>query len=226
MKLSFRRKTAVPERGKLITVEGIDASGRNVQIKLLTEALTFAGFTVAVVEFPQNEGPVERLVKIQDKAGTREEKAIFHALDHREAREKILAWLEKGTIVIAKNYVVATGVHNSAESTDPNDQVKFFRWVNNLEFTIFRIPRPELTIILDMPAEIAQLLSTKASKGRKDLEFARLQLEALGFRHAARVHSQTRLVPCVYKGNLLTPQEIHNTVWQLVRRIVFKNKLS
>ena len=39
----------------------------------------------------------------------------------------------------------------------------------------------------------------------------------------ARLFPNTKLVECVQGGALLSPEEIHNKVWELVRRIALKD---
>lgn len=210
--------------GKLIVLDGIDGSGTTTQLQLLSEALTFAGFTVTVVEFP-NAGSIAR--GLIEKYSTKsigiapQAEALFYATDRFEAKMVLEKLLHEGNIVLTSGYVSQTAAAEGVKLPSPRERVSFFRWLYNLEYEIFKIPQPHLSVILDMPAEKAQLLKTeRGGRGmtkREELEI--LQTESEVYKQFATLFPKTKLVSCTFKDTLLTPQEIHNAVWQLVRRI-------
>ncbi len=111
--------------------------------------------------------------------------------------------------------------------------MKFFKWLNNLEYDIFGIPRPDLNIILHVPAELAQELAKKKWQeqrhqlGGKNTDLHESDLEHLQnaekvFLEIAKLFPNTKLIECTENGRLQDPQTIHNKVWELVRRIVLK----
>ena len=46
------------------------------------------------------------------------------------------------------------------------------------------------------------------------------------FLEIAQLFPNTKLIECVERNAILPPAVIHNTVWELVRRIVFKNSIQ
>jgi dTMP kinase len=112
--------------------------------------------------------------------------------------------------------------------------MKFFRWLDNLEYNIFGIPKPDLNVILHMPAEMAQkLVDKKSVDNRKYVNGKKRDLHEADLEHlknAEKVYMEisklfpnTKLVECVSQGKLLSPAEVHNKVWELVRRIALKD---
>ncbi len=108
------------------------------------------------------------------------------------------------------------------------------KWLDNLEYNIFNIPKPDLNIILHVPAAIAQkLVDHKSPESRKYANGKKRDLHEADLKHlqnAERVYLQiaklfpnTKLVECMVHGRLLSPQQIHNQVWELVRRIALKD---
>ena len=91
---------------------------------------------------------------------------MFYALDRFDASEKKLKkWLTDGTAVIANRYVGSNMGHQGGKMSDGKKRKDFFKWLYDLEYGICGIPRPDLNIILHMPAEIAQeLVDKKAAR--------------------------------------------------------------
>lgn len=229
MKLFGKRKNAKANRGKLVVIDGIPGSGRRTQIKLLADSLTFAGFTVALAEFPQSGNASAMLLEKYDGMDTHlspQAEAVLYATNHMEAKEKLEDWLASGTIVLATNYAVANAARGGAK-VEAGEQVKFFRWVTQLEHEIFAMPRPDLNIILHMPARLAEVNLVRNKKVKDaDIDLATLTQQESAYVNLAGIYPQTKLVECAGGREPLAPKDIHNAVWQLVRRIALKNNLN
>ena len=146
-------------RGKFIVFEGIDGSGKATQVKLLKEHLEREGFKVEKIDFPRHgENPAFFVDKyLTGKYGTAEEVgpyrgSIFYALDRYDASFKINDWLKEGKIVLIDRYVASNIGHQGGKITDKEERKKFFRWLYDLEYNIFKIPRPDFTFILCPPS--------------------------------------------------------------------------
>jgi dTMP kinase len=161
------------EKGVFIVIAGTDGSGKTVQTKKLVESLKAAGKDVETVEFPQYGSKSAGLVEeyLNGKYGTSEEvgpyrASIFFACDRYDASFKIKKWLEEGKIVIANRYTSANMGHQAGKIKDKEERDKFLEWLENLEFNIFQIPKPDVNLLLFMPPEIGQKLVDK--KGHRD----------------------------------------------------------
>ena len=114
------------------------------------------------------------------------------------------------------------------------DRLKFFKWLDNLEYNIFGIPKPDLNIILHVPAEVAQkLVDLKSADERKYANGKKRDLHEADLNHLknaekvylqiAKLFPNTKLVECMAGKELMSPEQIHNKVWELVRRIALKD---
>lgn len=238
-KLSFGKKAKQkPEPGKLIVLDGTDGSGKATQTKLLIETLKAEGRAVEMIDFPQygtkSAGLIEEYLNGKYGQINAYTASIFYAVDRYDANLKIRGWLDEGKIVIANRYVTANAGHQGGKITDRAERIKYFRWLDNLEYNVFGIPKPDLNIILHVPAAMAQkLVDKKDSKTREYANGKKRDLHEADIKHLknaenayleiAKLFPNTKLVECVVKGKLLTPTEIHNKVWELVRRIALKN---
>ena len=239
MKIPFGKlkKTAVKQRGRFIVIDGTDGSGKATQTELLLEELKIAGYEVEMTDFPQygtkSAGLIEEYLNGKYGQVGPEAASIFYAIDRFDASFKIRQWLDEGKIIISNRYVTANAGHQGGKIADDVDRMKFFRWLDNLEYNIFGIPKPDLNIILHMPAEMAQkLVDKKSEKVREYANGKKRDLHEADIKHLknaekvyleiSKLFPNTKLVECVNKGELLSPKEVGNKVWELVRRIVLK----
>ncbi len=229
MALLSRKKAKPIEPGKLIVIDGIDGSGKSTQFNLLKETLELAGYKVQTIKFPRHgQQPAYSVNRYLDgDYGQLNAYAasIFYAVDRFDASSQLKKWLEEGNIVLVDRYVTANAGHQGGKIEDKIERLKYFKWVNDLEHKIFNIPKPDLNIILHVPAGVAQTLITK-KKGKKDLHEADLQHlknAERSFVEIAKLFPNTRLVKSAIDGHMLSPKRIHSQVWELVRRIVLRN---
>jgi len=238
LKFGKNKKKAPPKKGKFIVIDGTDGSGKATQTSLLVEELKTAGYQVEMTDFPQygtkSAGLIEEYLNGKYGQVGPEAASIFYAIDRFDASFKIRDWLNEGRIVISNRYVTANAGHQGGKIKDDYDRLKFFKWLDNLEYNIFGIPKPDLNIILHMPAEMAQnLVDKKSAADRKYVNGKKRDLHEADLNHlknAEKVYMEisklfpnTKLVECTEKGRLLSPEDVHNKVWELVRRIALKD---
>ncbi len=219
-------------KGKLIVIDGSDGTGKATQTSLLVARLKREKYPVSIIYFPQYGKKSAGLVEeyLNGKFGSAKEvgpyrSSIFFAVDRYAASPTIRRALEAGRIVIANRYVTSSMAHRGGEIQSVRERRQFFRWLDDLEFGIFGIPRPNLTIVLHVPAHIAQtLVDRKAARpyihGNKrdiheaDLEHLKTATET--YIDMTRMFPKMKLVECVVRGRLLTPEEIHARIWEIV----------
>jgi len=234
MKIPFgkSKKTQIP-RGRFIVLDGIDGSGKSTQLRLLEEELKVTGFTTENIHFPQHGQPSAALVDeyLSGKHGSLNPYAtsIFFAVDRFEAKKTIEQWVTQGKIVLCDRYVTSNAGHQGGKISDEIERVKYFKWLDNLEYNIFGIPKPDLNIILNVDAHTAtkRLKERSANSNHVDnmheKDLKHLQNSHQVYKEIAKMFPNTKLVECSVNGQWLTPEQIHNKVWDLVRRIVLKD---
>lgn len=231
-------KTETP-RGRFIVIDGSDGSGKTTQTNLLIEELKANGMDVCMADFPQYGKKSAYFVEeyLNGSYGHQEARAasIFYAVDRFDASSQIREWLRDGKIVISNRYVTANAGHQGGKIADEQERLKYFRWLNNLEYEIFNIPKPDLNVILHIPTEIAVKLLEARRKSdqsipvhkKKDLheqDEAHMKNASESYLQIAKLFPNTKLVECYREGRLLSPGEVHNKVWELVRRIALKGR--
>jgi len=229
-----------------IVFEGIDGSGKSTQLKLLTKHLEQKGIKTAIIDFPQYGQKSAGLIEeyLTGKYGSAEEvgpyrASIFYACDRYAASFKIRKWLKEGKIVISDRYIGSNVGHQGGKIADKKERKKFLKWLYNLEYKIFNIPKPDITFLLKTSPEISLRLSGKISDRikkekksiylgaqkqdihEKDLEHLKNSLKA--YLEAAKINPQEiKVINCVEKGKLLPPEVIHQKIWKISEKIILK----
>jgi dTMP kinase len=147
------------KRGIFIAIEGTDGSGKGTQFKKLVERLTSKGHDVATFDFPQYDEPSSYFVKqyLNGEYGTTEEVgpytgSLFYALDRYEASTKIRKALDEGKVVITNRFTGSNMAHQGTKFHSAEERRGYFIWLDNLEFQMLKIPRPDYNFVLRVPA--------------------------------------------------------------------------
>lgn len=223
--------------GEFIVIEGTDGSGKTVQFARLCERLEKLGTKVAMWDFPQYGKPSAYFVEqyLNGKYGTAEEvgperASLFYALDRYEASFVLRQALEEGKTVVANRYVGSNLAHQGGKIPDGGERKKFFEWGYKLEYETLGIPKPDISLVLHVPAAMAQELVAKKSersylKGKThDIHEADLnhlnRAEEAYLEMAQLFPKDFVLVECVEGGKLLPIEEIYEKVWGIVSKVI------
>ncbi len=220
-------------RGKFIVIDGTDGSGKATQTKLLIKRLQKAGFRVRVEDFPQyghkSAGPVEEY--LTGVYGTADElgayiPSMFYAVDRFAASKRIKQHLEHGDVVVSNRYVTANMAHQGGKIKDPKQREKYFRWLTDLEYNFFQIPKPDLQLILHLPSKVsAKLIKQRGPQhylGTKKRDIH--EKDAKHLEAAEKIYLQIAkkfkypVVEGFVDGRLLTPDEVSDKVFPIVKK--------
>ena len=164
--------TAAP----IIALEGIDGSGKGTQAQLLRDALIAQGSKATLISFPRYTDTFfgARIGEfLNGKFGALEDLdpfliSLLYAGDRLESRDTLLNAAAESDIVILDRYVASNVAHQSAKRTG-NERRQLQEWIEHIEFEIHGLPRPTLTLLLDLPVDISQeLIQQKSQRAYTD----------------------------------------------------------
>lgn len=156
----------------LIAFEGIDGSGKGTQATQLLERTRNLGYTSELVSFPRyKDTHCSKMVAayLNGEFGTLEEvppvfAATLFALDRLESRTHIERACEENDLVIVDRYVASNLAYQSARITNP-ERARFTEWLYSLEYEIYDLPKPDLTLFLEVPAHTSkELVARKGTR--------------------------------------------------------------
>ena len=142
-------------RGRLVTFEGIEGCGKSTQIGLLAEALRRRGLTVRVTREPGATALGLELRKLLlDPAHDSDPltELLLYLADRRDHVRRVIApALDRGEGVLVDRYVDSTWAYQGYAGSDPELDPGL---VEELNRKVAGRCWPELTFVLDCPAEV------------------------------------------------------------------------
>lgn len=219
-------------KGRLIVIEGTDGSGKNTQARLLTDALSGPDKPAKLISFPTYGTYSATMVEayLAGKFGLDPESvnpkaaSLFYAMDRyasfhdRTVPGSWGAMYDEGANIVADRYVTSNIVHQMEKLAKNAERAEFIRWLEETEYGILGLPRPDKVFFLHMPADVAWKLmeeraesdpSHKTDIHEKDRTFMERSLEAGLW--AARFLGWT-IVDCAVDGQPLSRAEIHHKI--------------
>jgi dTMP kinase len=121
-------------------------------------------------------------------------------------------------VVVLDRYTGSNLGHQGSKIKDEKKRRQYADWLLELEYKILQIPKPDLNIVLVVPIDIVK--KRLNSKGTLDAHEANLDHveKAIGtYKWAAKTYEDFEVVDGVEKGKELTPEEIHDRVWDLAK---------
>lgn len=221
--------------GKLIVIEGLDASGKETQTDLLHRLLQELGIRTEKICFPDYESDSSALIKMylagkfgNDPSDVNAYAASsFYAVD-RYASYKMHweAFYKSGGLVVADRYTTSNMIHQGCKFADVREREAYIEWLKAYEYGRLGLPQPDLVLFLDMPPSVGMKLMegrhNKAGGEEKDIhERSRGYLEET-YRTALEVAWQqewTR-IPCSDGINPLPIEEIARQIWLNVKQMI------
>ncbi len=215
--------------GKLISIEGLDGSGKETQADLLEKELLHRGVKLRRVSFPEygepSSAPVEMYLKGDFGKNPNDVNAFaastFFAVDRFASyRRRWQKDYESGVLILADRYTTSNMVYQMPK-LPKSEWDGFLVWLQDFEYVRLGIPRPDLTVYLDMPTGISQkLLNARYRKrgGEKDIHesnTAYLSACRQGAAYAAEKLGW-RWVPCADGNAVRSKESIHREVLDIV----------
>jgi dTMP kinase len=167
------------KRGKFITVEGIEGTGKSTNIEFLTALIEAKGFDVLRTREPGGTPMAEKIRQLlldhgQEPLPSISELLLFFAARALHLQNSIIPALTAGKWVVCDRFTDASRAYQGSGRGLELDRIeRLAEWVQEgLE--------PDMTILLDAPAEIG--MQRAAERGQGD----RMDNEELAFYQRVR----------------------------------------
>ena len=217
--------------GKLIVIEGTDGSGKSTQFRLLSEHLENDGVAFKHLVFPRYSEESSALIRMYlgGQFGTKPSDvnayaaSAFYAVD-RYASYKMDwgPWYENGGLVLSDRYTTSNAVHQASKEEGQARQ-DYLKWLYEFEYDKMGLPRPDLTIYLDVPTDYTEMLlrsreqatNTKADIHEKDMQYLATCRQC---GKAAAEYYGWKIIQCVRDGAMRTIEDIHQEIYAAVQQ--------
>ena len=217
--------------GKLIVIEGTDGSGKSTQFRLLSEHLQQDNIAFKRLVFPRYSEESSALIRMYlgGQFGSKPSDvnayaaSAFYAVD-RFASYKMDwgQWYEDGGLVLSDRYTTSNAVHQASKEVG-QDRQNYLQWLYEFEYEKLGLPRPDLTIYLDVPTDFTEKMlrgreaatNTKADIHEQDMQYL-ATCRNCG-REAAKFYGW-KIIQCVKDGAMRTMEDIHGEIYAAVQQ--------
>ena len=215
-----------------IVLEGMDGAGKSTQIRMLQELFARRGVACRYLHFPRFDAPVfgDLIARfLRGELGTVEAVdpylvALLFAGDRGDAAAEIRQWLASGEAVVLDRYVYSNVAFQCAKLSSEEERRALKRWILDTEYGYYRLPRPDVSLFLDVPFSFTERKLTQAREGgdrdylqgAHDIHEASLDLQQRVrgvYLDAAREDAAFRVVDCCAPdGSMETPERIFSKI--------------
>ena len=219
-------------KGKLIIIEGSDGSGKATQTKKLYDRLEQNNYNIKKVEFPNYDSESSALVKmyLRGDFGKHAEDvdpyicSTFFAVDrYASFKTEWEEFYNNGGIIICDRYTTSNMIHQ-ASKMEVEERDKYLEWLNDLEFNLYKIPKPDCVIFLDVPVEMSQKLmkdrnnkiTGESEKDIHESDFDYLKKSYENSLYIAKKYDWQR-INCIKDDNMRTIDDIHEEIYSIVK---------
>ena len=219
-----------------IVLEGLDGAGKSTQITKLRDMFRAKGVESEYLHFPRFDAPVygELIARfLRGDLGSVESVnpylvALLYAGDRADAATTIRQWLGDGKVVIVDRYVYSNIGYQCAKIADSNERNTLREWILHTEFEEFGIPKPDLSLFLDVPFAFTERKLTEVREGEdreylqggKDIHEASLDLQRRVrevYLESASLNEDLKVVNCsTEEGGMASPEAIFERIMERV----------
>lgn len=236
------------KRGKIIVIEGTDSSGKGTQTELLLNKFREEEILCETISFPDYNTPIGRIIgqcylgkkNLGQKLGWEgnyswfgdADKAdpkvisLLYAADRKAVVPKIEEIINSGKHLIIDRWVESNMGHQGGKAKTLEEREEIINYIESLEYDLLKLPKPDLTIFLYMPTEVAFELRRKRDRGNKNLDghetnFNHLKNAEKTYLYLSEKYDWIK-INCVENKKLKTKQEVHKEIYQHIANLIPK----
>lgn len=220
----------------IIVIEGPDGAGKTTQIELLIKYFKKNEIKYKFIHFPvmENSFSGKTISKFLrgEFGGAKEVNpyfvSILYAMNRNEYKEQILTWIEEGYTVLLDRYIYSNIAFQCAKIKEESKKEKLKKWLLEMEFEYYSLPKPNLTLYLDVPESVLiERLNTKRKgedrkylNGSEDIHEKDFELQKNVINEYLKLEKEDNTfykVKTYEKDKYLTPSEIHERIVKIIR---------
>lgn len=225
-------------KGKLIAIEGIDGSGKETQTKLLYQYIRSKNKNlIKYISFPNYNSPSSEVIKMYLNGSLSDNPVRLnpYAVSSFFAVDRFVSYVRdwendynEGALILANRYTSSNVSYQMAKVPE-GEWDGYLKWIYDYEYNKLGLPRPDVTVYLDISVEVSQKLMNKRYLGdhsKKDLHESNINFLSLCVKASRYVAERDNwmVIDCLENGNLKNIRQINeNIISQLRVNKILKN---
>ena len=213
-------------KGKLIVIEGTDCSGKQTQTDILVQHLKEMGYKAISFGFPNYASPTGKIIgeaylgkhspsyflegieNVDPKISS-----LYYAADRAYNIDIINKYLEYGYIVVLNRYVESNMAFQGGKIKDIKLRNMMYEWLDNLEFVLLGLPRPDYVIFLYLPYEyVCELKKKRGQESNVNI----LHMAEIAYLELAVIYDYNK-INCLDHGHLRTIEDIAEEIKRKIK---------
>lgn len=216
-------------KGKLIVIEGTDCSGKQTQTECLVNNLKKLGIKSVSFSFPNYASPTGKIIgdsylgknnpslftegieNVDPKISS-----LYYAADRAYNIDIIKDFLNNGYIVILNRYVESNMAFQGGKIKNIKSRNMMYEWLDNLEFVLLDLPRPDMVIFLYLPYEHVCLLKEKRGKSTNENI---LRMAEIAYIELSSIYEYQK-INCLNNNQLRSIEDISDEILLKVKKFL------
>lgn len=214
----------------IISIEGTDGCGKETQSKLITEYIdTKTKHRVVRMHYPRyqaSEFGREVAAYLQGEYGSISEThpkliSLLYANDRLQSLPEIKRQLDSGRIIIMDRYVESNLIHQSIK-VPMEEREALISWIEWLEYDLYKLPKPDLTIFLNVPPEYTDKIIKARNSNVVDIHEESISHIMDAYVNATELAKRNNWVTidCVKGQTLLSIEDINERIQKVITNIL------
>ncbi len=219
--------------GKLIVIEGTDCSGKETQSKLLVKRLLQENILIETFSFPNYESPTGRIVGGPYLGKPELSKSYFlegavnvsplvaslyFAADRLYNIDKIKELLNNGVNVLLDRYTYSNMGHQANKILDKEKRNEMYEWLEELEFNLLKLPKPDILIFLHLPYNLVNVLRNKRELlDEHECDETHLRNAEKAYLEIAKKYN-FHIIKCFKNNKIRSIEEINDELKEIVKK--------
>lgn len=222
--------------GKIIVIEGLDGCGKQTQSEKLYDRLVKEGLNVKKISYPRYENPSSSLVKmyLSGEFGKDANEvspyiaSTFYAVDrYASFKQDYEEFYKNDGILLLDRYVTANMVHQANKINNLEEKEKFLNWLEDFEYGMFGIPKPNKVFFLNIPPKVSQILMKErenkfSHEKQKDIHESNENYLNNAYENACYLINKYNWdeIVCTKEDKLRTIDDIHEEIYMKAKEIL------
>lgn len=214
---------------KIIVIEGTDCSGKETQSKLIEEKLKKEGKKVLLISFPAYDSPTGKIIEgpylgksintYFDEGPTNVDPKVI-SLYYAADRLYNLKDIDKNfDYIIFDRYVESNMAHQGSKIDNIEERKELYSFINELEYKLLQLPKPDITIFLHVPFEYVKKLKDnrkQLDEHEKDDKFSKKSIDT--YLELTNLYNWNK-IECIKDNNLRNIEDINEEIMNIIKDV-------
>ena len=214
---------------KIIVIEGTDCSGKETQSKLIEEKLKKEEKKVLRISFPAYDSPTGKIIEgpylgksintYFDEGPTNVDPKVISLLYAADRLYNLKDIDKNFDYIIFDRYVESNMAHQGSKIDNIEERKELYSFINELEYKLLQLPKPDITIFLHVPYEYVKKLKEnrkQLDEHEKDDKFSKKSIDT--YLELTNLYNWNK-IECIKDNNLRSIEDINEEIMNIIKDV-------